>query len=63
MVALNKAREIVSGFGYDTRGLEDASSFDQTELNLKRVVATEGLAAARKAVGEGKSAVWKITFN
>jgi serine/threonine protein kinase len=60
VVALSKAREIVTGFGYDPRGLEDAASFDPTELNLKRVVAAEGPAAARKAVGEGRSAVWKI---
>src|SRR6185436_985638 len=60
VVALSKARETVSGFGYDPRGLEDAASFEPTELNLRRVADTEGVSAGRKAVGEGRAGVWKI---
>jgi serine/threonine protein kinase len=62
VAALSKAREIVAGFGYETSGLQESSSFIETELDLKRVAAAQGIAETRRAVREGKIANWRFGF-
>jgi serine/threonine protein kinase len=60
VAALSKAREIVASLGYEVSGLQESSSFIETGIDLKRVAATQGVAEARRAVQEGKAAVWRF---
>lgn len=62
VVALSKAREVFSGFGYDTSGLESHIAFQASDLDLKEVARREGQARAREAIREGYAAGWKVAF-
>lgn len=62
VAALNKAREICGGFGYDTSGLESHIAFQATDLDLKEVARSEGQVRVREAIQGGYAAAWRIAY-